>query len=233
MFTLHPSERVRKCPLYEPSLAVASSGISAEFVLSSFRGCFCVPSRDSVSKIELAGRSIAGTIFLPKMGDVKPVAHMNRFVSPVPLGTKYDAFLFAPVMDEIDGMTRTVASVLARLNIDPWDETAALALLPREKASRRVVSMIEELPGWSSTFGQTQNIADRLISLLPRGSGPSPESLGNSYAQSLGTTNAILVSLLIMLGLLGALWAANQVPYHFAGKIQSSASGEPLPSDGQ
>jgi hypothetical protein len=204
-----------------------------ELVLSSFRGCRSVLSRDSVSRIELAGRSIARTISLPKLGDARPVAHMSRSISSVPLGTKYDAFLFAPVREEIGGLTLTVISVLARLNIDPWHEAAALALLPRDKASRRMVSMIEASPGVSSTIGQTQKIADRLISLLPRGGGPRPESLGSSQARSLETANAIVVSLLIMLGLFGALWAASHVPSQFADKIQSSASGVPLPSDGQ
>ena len=78
---------------------------------------------------------------------------MSRSVALVPLGTKYDAFLFAPVREDIDGMPLTVVSMLARLNIDPWGEAAALTLLPKERASERMVSMIVQLPGRFSTFG--------------------------------------------------------------------------------
>ena len=45
------------------------------------------------------------------------------------LGSEFDAFLFAPIGEEKNGMLLSVVSALARLNIDPWQEAANLATL--------------------------------------------------------------------------------------------------------
>ena len=50
--------------------------------------------------------------------------------------SQYDAFLFASVC-ETDEMTLSVLSVLARQDVDPWQEAARLAQLPRDQAIRQ------------------------------------------------------------------------------------------------
>src|SRR4051794_26091019 len=80
--------------------------------------------------------------------------------------SRYDAFLFAPVC-ETDEMTFSVLSVLARQNVDPWQEAARLAQLPRDQA-------IDSLP-WQIRTSKSQRwlpseasiLAARLIELLP------------------------------------------------------------------
>jgi len=58
--------------------------------------------------------------------------------------------------------------MIARRDVDPWEEAAELSRLPRDTAARRLSSMITATasPGHSSTASQTA-VADRLIALLP------------------------------------------------------------------
>ena len=58
--------------------------------------------------------------------------------------------------------------MLARLNVDPWQEAANLARMPRENATQRLASLIAALPGGSSAHQDTNAVAIRLITLLPR-----------------------------------------------------------------
>ena len=57
------------------------------------------------------------------------------------LDSQYDAFLFASVC-ETDEMTLSVLSVLARHDVDPWQEAARLAQLSRDQAVNSLASKI-------------------------------------------------------------------------------------------
>ena len=81
------------------------------------------------------------------------------------LPSAYDEFLYAPVGESTNGASLTVLSVLARQNIDPWEEAADLSRMPHANAARRLISMITVSPGQSSSEAA---VADRLIALLPR-----------------------------------------------------------------
>ncbi len=85
------------------------------------------------------------------------------------LGSEFDAFLFAPIGQEKNGMLLTVLSALARLDIDPWREAAELARMPKGAANRRVTSMIAGLEIASTAPLEPETVAARLITLLPRG----------------------------------------------------------------
>jgi hypothetical protein len=69
-------------------------------------------------------------------------------------------------------MPLSVASALARLDVDPWQEAAELAGLPGGTATQRFASMISTLPDGSSTYPDSAMIAARLITLLPRPARP-------------------------------------------------------------
>jgi len=149
---------------------------------------------------------------------------MDRSVVSAPLGTEFDAFLFAPVEVELSGTTLTVVSALARLNIDPWSEAAELARMPRERASQRLAAMIGKLSGLPAAGGQTQKIADGLISLLPRGAA-APLRVGAQALPSLPErAMAILVALLIVAAALGVLGVVNRGSLESLAKIGTSAS---------
>jgi hypothetical protein len=86
------------------------------------------------------------------------------------LGREFDDFLFAP-LDEGEGrMPLSVLSALARQGVDPWQEAAKLAQLPREEATQRLTAWIVTLPNGLSTDAEASATAIRLIALLPRGS---------------------------------------------------------------
>jgi len=128
------------------------------------------------------------------------------------LRTDFDAFLFAPVGDDENGMPLTLLSVLARLGIDPWEEAADLAHLPLEPALQRLTSRLEAAPNSRpASAADTVNIATRLIALLhrapphrappPKVSAPEPLPRLQLSAQSRGVKVAIycLIGMLFLL----------------------------------
>ncbi len=96
------------------------------------------------------------------------VGKMTRCLSLSPLGSAFDAFLFAPMGEDGNGMLLSVLTVLARLGIDPWLEAAELARLPEETATQRLTSFIAALPDAETVHPDPPRIAARLIALLPR-----------------------------------------------------------------
>ena len=105
---------------------------------------------------------------MPDEGDETQMNETGRPAAVAQLGPEYDAFLFAPVGAERNGMALSMLSALARLNIDPWQEAAELTRMPRDAANRRLTSLIVALPDAPSTGSQVGMVADRLIALLPR-----------------------------------------------------------------
>jgi hypothetical protein len=122
--------------------------------------------------------------------------------------SELDEFLFAPVIDDANGMTVSVLSMLARAGTDPRTKAAELARMTVGKATDTLRLFIgDSLQGLVSR-DETETIA-RLAALLPRRSNlvgtPSETKIGNTeltQAHSLGIA-AILICFLIM----GAIWA--------------------------
>ena len=87
--------------------------------------------------------------------------------------SQYDTFLFAPVC-ETDEMTLSVLSVFARQDVDPWQEAARLAELPREQAIDSLASKISNANSGRGLPSDASTLAARLIELLPsHGRSPS------------------------------------------------------------
>jgi hypothetical protein len=82
-------------------------------------------------------------------------------------GAEFDAFLYAAVGEEGNGMLLSVLSALARLDVDPWDEAARLAQLPPKTAAQSLASLILALPGVPRAQSDPDTMA-RLVGLLPR-----------------------------------------------------------------
>ena len=80
---------------------------------------------------------------------------------------EFDNFLFERIDKNSEGTPLSVLSVLARLGVDPWEEAARLAQLPRLAAAKRLASMIAAMPGAPSACLDAGAVSDRLISLLP------------------------------------------------------------------
>src|ERR1035437_10208034 len=160
---------------------------------------------------------------------------MRDPVASAQLGSEFDAFLFAPVDDEKNGMVLSVLSALARLDVDPWQEAAELTRMPRNAANQRLTSLIAALPDAPSTRSQSDMIADRLIELLPRGDISSIASarscLGADTAPNAqSVAKMVAFNLLLMVGMLCAQWAlASLRPPADADTIHAPASGTALP----
>jgi hypothetical protein len=85
-----------------------------------------------------------------------------------PLGREFDAFLFAPIGEDRNGMMVSVVSALARLDVDPWEEAGKLARLPGTALTERLASLISALPEGQPAHEDPQVVAARLAALLPR-----------------------------------------------------------------
>ena len=92
------------------------------------------------------------------------------------LESQYDAFLFASVC-ETDEMTLSVLSVLARQDVDPWEEAARLAQLSRDQAISSLASKIWKSNSERWSPSEAGVLAVRLIELLPSHSGPRSSPL--------------------------------------------------------
>lgn len=82
--------------------------------------------------------------------------------------SEFSAFLFAAIGEESNGMTCTVVSAMARLDVDPWQEAARLSDLPNDIAAASMRQMICKLPGGQWDRSDVGGIAARLVQLLPR-----------------------------------------------------------------
>jgi hypothetical protein len=90
-------------------------------------------------------------------------------------------FLFASVGDQQNGMPLNVVSALTRLGVDPWEEAARLAALPRPLAAQALAPRIALLPIGQEQLADNLAVSRRLVELLPSpGRTPSQRTTVNS-----------------------------------------------------
>ena len=92
---------------------------------------------------------------------------MTSSPSATYLTREFEDFLFARIDEGSDSMPLSVLSMLARLDMDPWEEAAKLARLPRAAATRRLVDFIAATPGAPSAYLNAKTVSDQLLNLLP------------------------------------------------------------------
>lgn len=85
--------------------------------------------------------------------------------------TPFDGFLYADLGQDGDGNTVSVLSALARLGLDPWDEAAALANLPRDGARTRLGGLLARFNDIPALARDDGAIIPQLVDLLPNASG--------------------------------------------------------------
>jgi hypothetical protein len=93
---------------------------------------------------------------------------MTRADSRARMGCEYDDFLFSSIGEDRNGLMLSVASMLARLNLDPWHEAATFAGLPAGVATQKLTAHIAALPDQAFKQLDPVALAGRLIALLPR-----------------------------------------------------------------
>lgn len=79
---------------------------------------------------------------------------------------QYDAFLYASVC-EADEPTLSVLSVLARHDLDPWQEAARLAQLSRDQAVDSLATTISRSDSQRWSASEARKLAARLVEFLP------------------------------------------------------------------
>ncbi|MDR3436945.1 hypothetical protein [Telmatospirillum sp.] len=134
---------------------------------------------------------------------------MTRPAFILSLGSEFDDFLFAPLGEDGNGMRLSVLSALARQDVDPWQEAARLAQLPKETAVQRLVSLIAGLPGRSAT--ELGVAAERLIGLLPRQTGPNRVA-ASAVAGGVNRSRMVVSVLLLVLLLAAQCWLIGRQP---------------------
>jgi hypothetical protein len=116
------------------------------------------------------------------------------------LGPEYNKFLFATAA-EINGNAVTVLSALARQDLDPWAEAAALARMPSALAILRLTRLLEPA-GAATTQAQVRRTATKLIALLPAAAITDiPAHLATGGA-AIANARPILILLLFFMGVM-------------------------------
>ena len=131
---------------------------------------------------------------------------------PALLRTDYDKFLFAPIGEDANGMPLTVISVLARLDVDAWEEAATLAGLPPDSAAQRLASILAAPPNARVAAEESVAMATRLVALLQRAPGPQarpPQTpLNDAVAAPPKAVNRTVYYLIAVIFLLVWQWAS-------------------------
>ncbi len=139
------------------------------------------------------------------------MAELPRAAKVPGIGSEYNAFLYATIGADPNGSSLSVLSAIARMNIDPWQEAADLAVLPVQAAARRLAALIAAMPVKPSVSSESETIAVRLIKLLPRQSAPVAlarpltKALFDSGAQKPSRTALFAFALFVVL-VLAQLW---------------------------
>jgi hypothetical protein len=138
---------------------------------------------------------------------------MGRPVAESSLKSEFNAFLFAPIGKNSDGMQVSVLSGLAQSEFDPWAEATELALLPARSAVERLAFLIGKMPNKGWAYPNTAAVAPRLIALLPKQFSESGETTLPTF-RGLMNSKPWWVYVAIMSFVLGSqsLIASHQVP---------------------
>ena len=142
------------------------------------------------------------------------------------LGREFDNFLFAPIGEDRNGMALSVLSALARLDVDPWQETASLARMPRETATERLAALIAAAPKDLATSPSPATIAARLIALLPQAAScriPAPEALVEA---AVIRPSRLFMTLSVLVLLLAGYFVFAAHPSPGRGPDSAAATGE-------
>ena len=113
---------------------------------------------------------------------------MARTASSSRLSGDFDRFLFEPIGQDRNGMPLSVASALARMDLDAWQEAATLVALPAETAVKKLTALLDTIPDQSLMELNRPALVTRLIALLPspaRSNSPSPPIAASAGAFAL------------------------------------------------
>jgi len=130
-----------------------------------------------------------------------------------PLGSEFDNFLFTPLGEDENGLPLSVVSLLARMNLDPWQEAGDLAALPADAAARRLAVSLNTLTDPNLRPAITETMVLRLLALLPRqlpAATPAPAPPGVLAGPHAGTRIGTIILITSAIALVGSrIFAAH------------------------
>jgi hypothetical protein len=160
------------------------------------------------------------------------VTEMTGAHSVSVVGSEFNVFLFTRIGEDRNDTPLSVLSALARLNIDPWQEAAELARLPREAATQRLASSIAALADGPPTNLQHGTSAAGLIALLPRHAISETASRGTSPDAGAATKfrAGLCMYAIFIIVMMTAQWivASRQAPAQ-PDNTETPAAGKVLP----
>jgi hypothetical protein len=109
------------------------------------------------------------------------------------LNSNLNDFLFASVGDQQNGMPLNVFSALTRLDVDPWEEAARLAALPKVLAAEALEPMIAQSPVFQRQQSDNLVISRRLVELLPSGQAAATQRREQAGAKEKRFSHTVMV----------------------------------------
>jgi hypothetical protein len=119
-------------------------------------------------------------------------------------GTPFDGFLYATLGEDSRGHAVSVLSALARLQLDPWDEAADLADLPRTRAQTRLEGLLARFADVPALA--RDSAARRLVALLPQSSGRAASPVAAGLPTGLLSVLGPVVALLLLVWMLAQVF---------------------------
>jgi hypothetical protein len=117
-------------------------------------------------------------------------------------------FLFAAVGEQQNGMPLNVVSGLTRLGLDPWEEAARLAALPKAVAAETLAPVITRLLSDRLQPSDNLAISRQLVELLPehqRGASPGrhqADAEGKKYLQAMILLSCLALGAAVLFSIL-------------------------------
>jgi hypothetical protein len=169
------------------------------------------------------------------------VVGVTRVRSLCALGSEFNSFLFASVSEGEDDPPLSIISALARLDVDPWEEAAALAGLAREPAAQRLASLLAMLPYGRAVHPDPGTASARLVTLLPRPAKPEAPSRGilfhrgplNGFQLAAAICVIYLAAFLITFVFMTSPGQTTQAVGARSAEISTIAAHAPSPDAGQ
>ena len=103
--------------------------------------------------------------------------------------SKLNRFLYASICEDCNGVQLSVLSALARANVDPWEEAARLATMPKEIAEEALAAMLHGASALDIDRSEAEAVVARLIRLLPQDD--RPEWPARSYPATAQVNHSI------------------------------------------
>jgi len=146
-----------------------------------------------------------------------------------PINPELERFLFAPLHENGDAPL-SVLSVLARQDIDPWQEAARLAQLPKDHAVNSLASTIwkSDSQRWSPSAASI--MAAQLVELLPsHGGAPAHPVPVNDNNIMMWVLYGVIFWSVAVSGTINQQAGKNANPQTHAGAVVAQQEAAPQP----